>query len=390
MARAAKGDGGIYRHGDGWRVRVTIDGKRVERRASSKSEANQIRKDLLAGGIIPQGWTVDSWLQHWLDKIAVLAPSTRSGYEGSIRMYIKPAFGHMKLDKLRAEQIEKLYASMRDGTHKKGGRPLAGNTIGQVHAILHRALKIAYQRGHVARNIADMVNPPSRGKPKTESLSAADTRMLLQAAMATDYAPRWALALMKGIRPGEALGITWDRYDGKYLKIDQQLQNIKGKGVILRQMAKSDAGDRGIELPPFIVELIDEYCRIQNTWRIEAGDGWKEWSPNGEPVALMFTMRDGGPILPRHDSTLWARLVASAGLPHTRRYTARHTAATLMLEAMGDVALVSETLGHRDSGFTYRTYVHTIEAKKAELAQAMNAFDPRLVGDPLSDPLSRD
>lgn len=159
-------------------------------------------------------------------------------------------------------------------------------------------------------------------------------------------------------------------------------------GLIVHPLAKTASGERTITLTPFVARLLAEQRARQNQWRIEAGDKWKVWEFEGEPVPLVFTLRDGSPLRPRHDAPLWAHLLTAAGLPHTRPYTARHTAASLMIDRTGDVATVSEKLGHRDAAFTYRTYVHGLAERRGTLAQAMDDFDPTPESDPLSDPLS--
>ncbi|MGO1545639.1 MAG: tyrosine-type recombinase/integrase [Gulosibacter sp.] len=104
-------------------------------------------------------------------------------------------------------------------------------------------------------------------------------------------------------------------------------------------------------------------------WRL-ATDGRTGTVPAGGtvPVLLCFTDRHGVPIKPRHDSTVWARLLERAGVSHSRRYTARHTAASLLIAQCVEVPVVAAQLGHTDTSFTMRTYVHPLEEKKREAA----------------------
>lgn len=384
MARRARGEGSVHRHGDGWRARVTINGRTIERRAPTKDAAIVARDELVERaryGRALTAWTVEDWIEHWVAAIADLTPDTERGYRSSLRVYIAPAFGRVKLADLHPEHLERLYQAMRDGTHRKPRklkngridtpRPLAGNTIAQVHAILRRALRVAMQRGHVTRNVAELVEPPSRGKPRTETMSVEDARAVLAAATLSPWAARWSLAIMCGVRPAEALGLTWDCLDGDRLTIRQQLTRATdGSGWALRA-PKTDAGVREIALPGLVVEQLGEWRRTQLAWMLD--DGWREWVPAGGagPVLPMFSMPDGSPIKPRYDADEWARLLVAAGLPHRRRYVARHTAASLMLHSGTDIAVVAATLGHRDSGFTLRTYVHPLEAEKAAAADRM-------------------
>jgi integrase len=116
--------------------------------------------------------------------------------------------------------------------------------------------------------------------------------------------------------------------------------------------------------------------------RAALGDEWVGWDFDGEPVPLMFAQLNGRPIDARMDAkrggTCWpasgsrTRTGTSPGTPprRTRSTTAR-----------GDVAVVAKMLGHADPSFTYRTYVHPLEQREADLADAMDApygapYDP--------------
>ncbi len=104
------------------------------------------------------------------------------------------------------------------------------------------------------------------------------------------------------------------------------------------------------------------------------GDDWKAWEWGGRPRAFLFTHANGAPIRPRYDSTLWARLLECAGLPHTRRYTARHTAASVLIANGVDVAAVADMLGHSTPAFTMSTYVHAIDERKKQLADTITGL----------------
>lgn len=384
MARASKGEGSIVRDGDGWRARVTVDGKRKSVRASTKAEAAQKRRELLQrrdAGTLTSGSspTFEAWSTHWLEAIAELAPMTHQGYRWYLNHYINPVIGSITLEKLKPEHLEKLYNSMRDGTHQKLKKPVSPATVRQAHSIIRRALKIATQRGHAGRNVALLVSIPAVPKAQTEALSIADAQAILAAAENSPYRARWVIALLLGLRPGEALGLTWDNIDleAGELHVRHQLQHIAGRGLILKDAPKTDAGHRTVKMPQFLTQLLVEHRAKQLRIRAEEGDGWVGWQYNGKPIPLVFTQRNGMPISTRLDDDHWRELVSQAGLPHTRRYTARHTAATIMLDQIGDVAVVAATLGHSDPSFTYRVYVHALEEKKVTLAERLNAFAPK-------------
>lgn len=78
----------------------------------------------------------------------------------------------------------------------------------------------------------------------------------------------------------------------------------------------------------------------------------------------------GAVLRPGYDTTYWKKLLEHAGIPHTRRYTTRHTAISHALADGGDPASVAEMAGHSSTALTLSTYSHAIEERKLALAAA--------------------
>jgi integrase len=381
--RGTKGDGSIFGTAKtGYRGYLTVEGKRQEFRAKTKREAEQKLKDLIiardrGATIVRTTPLFDDWLNTWLNDIARLTPLTRQGYEANIRLYIRPHLGHLRLNKIRAEDIEALFTKMRAGkiVGMKGG--VGPATIRQCLSIIKRPLSIAVERRYLEWNVAKLVKVDTVPRAEMDVLEKDEVRQLLTAATKiTDYRARWVIALMLGLRPGEALGLTWDQInlDKNELYVRQQVQYINGRGIILHPLGKTSASSRTIVMPSFVTALLTEHQATQQLIRRQEGSSWAGWKFAGQSVDLVFSHRDGTPIAPRLDHNYWKKLLIAADLPHTRRYTARHSAATLMLDAIGDVAVVAAALGHSDSSFTMRTYIHAQEAQKIELAKRMEAY----------------
>lgn len=376
MARREKGTGSLYKTNTGkWRAVITINGKRIERQRSTRREAQAVLNELetLAGlDSLPGTWTVQTWTQHWLDTIADLTPATRDGYQTIITSRINPNIGQIELTALKPEHLDGFYKRMRDGTHRKDGRPLSKSSIRQTHAIIHRALKVAVHRKHVPANVADYCEIPEAATAKTETFQPEEAQRVLQQAITDGHGARWAIALMLGVRPSEALGLDWTRLDGDILTINQQLYKPKGKPVELLDFTKTPDSVRRIVVPPLVLNLLEQQRRKQYAWMIEEGDEWAGWTPPGrtEPVLLMFTTRRGRPLCQRNDTRQWKQLLERAGVSYRRRYTARHTTASLMLANGVDLATVGEQLGHKDAKITHK-YIHALEDSKRAAAGVM-------------------
>jgi integrase len=134
--------------------------------------------------------TVGEWLDHWLENIATrrVRARTLEGYESTVRLHLRPGVGHQRLDRLQPEHLERLYAALAD----KGLSPAS---ILRAHRVLSRALKVAPQRGKVARNVATLVDPPVVRRPETAMpLSAQEVKRVMATALAHPNAARWTVA----------------------------------------------------------------------------------------------------------------------------------------------------------------------------------------------------
>lgn len=372
MARRSKGDGGVYRATDGgWRGYVTLpNGSRKYVRAATKAEAEQKRKTLInqrdTTGISSGTWTLGEWLTHWINITADRhAQSTTHGYRDSVNRYLSDSFKHIRLDRLKIEHVEAEYDRL-------AALGLSGRTRHQVHAIVRVALKSARNRGHITFNPAAMAeNKPKVERSQVTSLSESDVAAIESAAKGTRLEARWMLGLSLGLRPSEVAGLEWSALDWEtgILTVGQQVQQL-GKELILVADAKSESGNRYITVPTFLLELLREHRRA---WLAE-NVGVEMWSPDHKPHSWMFTQyrRPGYPLSRSSDATSWRRLLEKAGVPHTRRYAARHTAASLLIAHGVDPWTVSEILGHSDATFTQKVYVHALAERKQQAALALD------------------
>jgi integrase len=77
-------------------------------------------------------------------------------------------------------------------------------------------------------------------------------------------------------------------------------------------------------------------------------------------------------------SDYWAAACAKAGVKRIRLHDARHTCGTLMhLEHNVPVAIISAWLGHADTAFTMRTYVHNQPETLAVAADSISLWTRR-------------
>ena len=89
---------------------------------------------------------------------------------------------------------------------------LSPSTVHLTHVVLHRALKAAVKRGHLARNPTDPVDDaPRAARPGDQGLKTWNAEQLgafLAATRDDRLGGLWRLLAMTGMRRGEALGCS--------------------------------------------------------------------------------------------------------------------------------------------------------------------------------------
>jgi integrase len=359
----------------------TLDGGKPDRRHVSakarKAVVDKVR-DLEAkrdaGVVLTTGAgaaTLADWLDHWLPTIAAtrIRQSTYDGYESKIKTHIKPSIGHHRLERLQPEHLEAFYAA-------KIAAGLAPGTVLVCHRILSRALKVAAQRGRVARNVAEMVEPPAATAAEVVPLTAAEARKVLAEAKDKRNAARWSVGLALGLRQAEVLGARWGEdvdLEAGVWRVRQQLRRNryrhgcdgapcgeekprtcpKRRGGLVASEPKTNRGRRTIGLPPQLLAELRAHRQAQLQERLKAGSTWQESN-------LVFAQVNGKPIDGKRDWLNWRDLLVEAGLRHTKVHDQRHTAASLLLAQGIPPRVVMEILGHSTIAVTMNIYAHVM------------------------------
>lgn len=397
--RGRYGDGAVYQTAEGlWRGSVDLGrdpttGKRVRRyvRGRTKGEVNRKIQDLRdkhrAGEITVhtrRTLTVAEWLDQWLSGPAKLrlGEDMQIRYAQICRDHITPTLGRIQLDHLAPEAVESLYAAL-------AAKGLSARSVVFVHRVLGRAMKVAHQRGYVTRNVVRLVELETPRGRSGVALRAEEARAVLAEARTWRDHARWVVALGLGARQSEALGMRWADLDldaGEWHvrgqlrhrpwkhgcpendpcgKPPQRCPARRDGGFYLKSTTKTEAGDRIVPLPPFVVSALREHRAFQEAARLAAADMWHD----GGICDLVFTTPLGTPVDHRNDHRRWKKLLVAAGVREVRLHDARHTTITLLAQAGVPRNIVAQIVGHDDPAFTERVYTH-IDAETASRASA--------------------
>lgn len=91
---------------------------------------------------------------------------------------------------------------------------------------------------------------------------------------------------------------------------------------------------------------------------------------------LTGTRPDGSPLYPEQVTRTFQALARAAGLPVIKFHAARHTAASLALDAGIDVKLVSDQLGHSTTRITQDLYQHVRLQPQIDAAERVVSLLP--------------
>jgi integrase len=432
MPRQPNGQSSIYKGKDGWwHTYVTVgrkaDGVTLDRRHIRGKTATAVSvkldelKTKLKIGHVPEvgkSPTIGSWIEHYL---AVIAPrqvraSTLQGYESKLRHNVIPAIGKVKLSTPVAEIAERIEAFFAEFEKR-----VSPATALQTFRILSRTLKIATQRGKLARNPCKLVEAPSGGSPETDPLTVDEVRRVLDAARRAEALARWWVALALGLRQGEVLGLLWDHVDldsdTPTLRVQWELIRLKwrhgcagcGKraascpsrtgGGLVFEAPKSRKGRRLLPLPDILVTVLKEHRRAIREARMAAGPRWRKIvGPDGERGGFAFPSARGNPTDPRDDWEQWKAVLVAADVRQVERvskrgrkagqayatstvrvHDARHSAATTMFANGMERRELMEWLGHSQISVSAR-YTHVpaelMRARAEQLNGALKLLQP--------------
>jgi len=153
--KRAHGTGSIFRRpertGKQWVAQIVLEhGKTRQRYFNTEGEAadalNEMLYELRHGTfIMEKDQTIKQHCERWLAVHKTkIRHSTYLTYRSAVDKHILPAFGHLTLRRLRAQDLDAFYA-------RKTEEGLSSSRIGAIHIVISMALQQAVRYRHAAR-----------------------------------------------------------------------------------------------------------------------------------------------------------------------------------------------------------------------------------------------
>jgi integrase len=328
-------------------------------------------------------WSISEWLSHWLEQSATRCEiTTMQTYRQLVGLHIVPHLGKVALSKLTVEQVERWQSDL-----EKNG--VGASTRKDALSKLSSALKVAEQRGHVARNVASLVTPPrvTRRQPPPPDAGMIG-RLLAAVAVDARLNAFTHVLLGAGLRRSEALALKWSdvNFDQAEIRVQRRAHRIVGAGVIVRDGAKSRAGMRTVPVPPSVLGALQTLRGVILTDRVRKGAAWKGHDKPTSGEAHVFTSRVGTLCEPRNMERAFTRVCVQAGLkvidpdaaPGAKSdlsfHVLRHAYASVLLESGVQGRVAAELLGHTDYNLTASIYQHPSTASQQAAASLVGGW----------------
>lgn len=273
---------------------------------------------------------LDAFIEEWWSRHGkiFLKPSTQKAYRDLIKRFINPGLGNLQLRRISPSSI----VDLRDVIVKRSGSETARKTLAVLQGILERAVE--WERIRI--NPAKVVTKPARSRKSRPRPLHPDEVEAIRVQLAERDSTLVSLLAYAGLRPGEALALTWEDVGESTLTVDKSLSFGEEK--------ETKTGSNRV-VRPFGAALSD-----LRAYRLSSG----------RRTGRVFERPKGG-AWKDTDYRNWRTRVWSEAAPDkVRPYDLRHSFASLLFAEGRNPAYIAEQLGHSIQTLL-STYVHIIE-----------------------------
>jgi integrase len=266
--RRGRGEGSIYRRASDGRwagVLVFEDelGRQRRKAVYGKTRKAVAEKLTATQGRVARGHAIvdertllGSFLDDWLAMVkANREYATWQGYEQRVRLHIKPVLGKRPLAKLTAGDVQRLLDAKRTAG-------LSPRSVQYIHATLRAALGVAERWGLIARNVAELTEPVTVRRRQVEPFTPDEIDRLLEVCASDRLGAFYTIAMAIGLRPGEALGLSWPDVDLDGARPCLHVRHSLKKGADGRPVLgepKTLRSKRTIPLPAVAVKALRDH-----------------------------------------------------------------------------------------------------------------------------------
>jgi integrase len=304
--------------------------------------------------------TLKSFLDGWMVqfKKGSVTDRTYAGYEYTLKQYVIPYLGKLRLSELTARVIQTAYNQLQEEEYSP-------RTIAFAHGLIRDALNQAVVDDLIDSNPTFSTRRPPRKKKPIKVFTPEQAEAFMKSAKKDPLGILFWFALAVGLRPEEYLALQWPELDldKHQVTVRQTIYFPKGGGWQFEDV-KTEAGLRTVRFDERLAHALAAHKRNQAQQRFRLGKKYQNnnlvfAAPKGTPLQMRnLTLRHLVPILER------AKIDGPMNL-----YRLRHSFVTLSLMLGIDAKQVSRAAGHASVAFTLDNYQHALPSVEKDAAE---------------------
>ena len=260
------------------------------------------------------------WLRFWLAEKQraggasaagrKVAATTARGYASHLELYLVPALGAIPLRLLAPRDISAFFHNLEESQQGRR-RPLTAASVRRIYATLRSALNAAVKQQKIDRNPALLVDLATGARPRAQVWTPErvavwqrtgrrpsavmvwtpeQTGAFLDSATGDPLYALYHLIALRGLRRGEAVGLSWSDVDldGASLLIREQVVQLGWRTV---RTAPKAGSERVVALDTGTVEVLRVHRERQRAELAFLG-------LDPDSVSSVFTREDGQLVHP--------------------------------------------------------------------------------------------
>lgn len=342
-------------------VRTTPDKYRTKKEAAAAAE--EIDTDIRRGVFInPQAsrTTLSDWATQWR-AVHHVAPGTTAKYDQYLDNHILPAFGQIGLDEIRRLAVKQWAGEL--------STRYAEATIRGIVTLFSLVMTAAVEDKMIATNPVQGLRLASRRARQADGHRAAKRpiptadHLLAIAERAGELAGRGGYAIVisgafTGMRWGELTGLAKTNCHpaDRHLLIDPDVGALhEVGGQMWLGPPKSEAAARRIDLPPFLIDLLEEVIESHDYDQVFLSQTGRWLRRSNFDRRIWRPACDGDP------TRGWPPIITGAVF-----HGLRHLHKTLLDEARLPDVIVNERMGHQMPGIG-GVYSHVTDTMRKRL-----------------------
>lgn len=371
--RRAKGTGSVFRNPDGTWTGQCVKGFSEKgytkfKRFKGKTKAEVMRRIenyimlVKSGGQCLDDYYLDDYLCGWMEHIKKpdLKPTSYDRAMLTINNHINPYIGHYRVTQLTPAIIQ---IELIDKLCNKG---LSLSTVRKAYVYLNACLTYAVDAQGLPQNPCRLVKLRQKDFPakKNRFLSEKEMAEFIKAANSLNESgkPRYSLRnllildIYTGLRVGELAALKWSDVDFEHRTLNVCKNVVStynfGRNEGQKQRIVQDSTKSRNRVVPLNKSALSLLTEMYDSSADKSG----------------YILGGKAPVSVNSLINTYKRVCKRAGIENCCGiHTLRHTFASLLFLKGVDIKVISDILGHADTGFTYNTYIH-LTGKQTERA----------------------